>query len=91
MIKYRPHKGLLDESMKESKEFDTINKMYEYILLSWNNRGFGELFTKEDLSVGENLGADERIGWKETRYICTKRMGNEIYKTPQCIGMCSVE
>lgn len=91
MIKYRPHKGLLDEAMKETKSFDTVNEMYEHILSDWNNQGFGELFAKDDLSIGEDFGADERIGWKETRYICTKRMRDEVYDTPQCIGMCSIE
>ena len=32
MIKYRPHKGLLSESINEEKEFDTIDQMYDFIL-----------------------------------------------------------
>lgn len=31
MIKFRPHKRLLSESMKEFKEFETIEEMKKYI------------------------------------------------------------
>lgn len=86
MIKYRPHRGLLEESMAEAMEFDTVDDMYGYIV---SNSG-GKLFGKEDLCISENLGADKRIRWAETRYVCTKRMGEQIYKSPQCIGMCSL-
>lgn len=34
---------------------------------------------------------DERTGWKDTRYVCVKRMGNEVYAVPQCIGMCATK
>lgn len=36
MVKYRPHKGILSESMDEAKEFDTIDHMYDFILSDWN-------------------------------------------------------
>ena len=49
------------------------------------------LFDKSDLSVTKDLGKDNRIDWKETRYVCVRRMGDDICKTPQCIGMCSIE
>lgn len=90
MIKYRPHKGLLDESMTNMREFNNLDEMYDYIISNWNNSGI-KLFDKEDLSISKDLGADMRIGWKETRYVCAKRMGSQIYEHPQCIGMCSIE
>lgn len=89
MIKYRPNRGTLRDSMEEEKEFASIDEMFEHIILCWNNHG--TLFTKDNLSISNNIGKDHRIEWKETRYICTNRMGNEIYQTPQCIGMCSLE
>lgn len=91
MIKYRPHKGELDEAMENSRTFNTLEEMYRYIVSDWNSQGFGVLFKEEDLSITENMGNDTRIDWKENRYVCTKRMGTEIYETPQCIGMCSME
>lgn len=88
MIKYRPHRETLDEAMKEEKIFNSIEDMYNHIVSEWNS---GNLFSKDDLIISDDLGKDERIDWKETRYVCTKRMGDEIYDVPQCIGMCSIE
>ena len=90
MIKYRPNRSTLEEAMANAKEFDNLDKMYDYIIADWNNSDV-KLFDKEDLSVSKDLGADRRIGWKETRYVCVKRMGSQIYEHPQCIGMCSIE
>lgn len=91
IIKYRPHKGTLQEAMSKYKEFATLDEMYEHIVSNQNGSDTGMLFSKEDLSVGENLGSDDRIGWKETRYVCTSRFGNKKYPVPICIGMCSME
>ena len=76
--------------MKEVKEFNTIDEMYDYILSVWNS-GRLPTFQKEDLSVSEDSFIDERIDWKECRYVCTKRFGENVYNVPQCIGYCSIE
>lgn len=89
MIKYRPHRSTLREAMKEAKEFETVDEMYDYIVSNWNRDK--ELIAKENLSIGEKLGKDPRIDWKETRYVLINRIGDEIYDEPQCIGMCSIE
>ncbi|HLX55270.1 MAG TPA: hypothetical protein VKR58_15105 [Aquella sp.] len=34
MIKYREHRGSLEESLKTSKEFNNIKELFEYILFS---------------------------------------------------------
>ena len=89
MIKYRPHRGSLDESMKEEKIFNTIDEMKDHIISEWK---MGEVpFSKEDIIIDDDHGKNRRIPWKETRYVCVKRMGKIIYDTPQCIGMCSIE
>ena len=90
MIKYRPHRAHLDESMELAKEFDTLDQMYDYIVTEWNAVE-NNLFDKSDLSISKESYKDDRIDWKETRYVCTRRMGEDIYDTPQCIGMCSIE
>ena len=36
--------------------------------------------------IGEILGNDDRIGWKNVRHVCVKRLGKEIYEVPQGIG-----
>lgn len=86
VIKYRPHRRFLDESMAEAQTFSSIDKMFDYIVSQ--NPG---LFSKEDLSVGSNWGKDQRIDWSETRYVCTRRFGDEEFCFPQCIGFCSME
>lgn len=86
MIKFRPHRGGLAESMSEMKIFNLKEEMLNAIVTNWN--GF---ISYEDLSISEDYGKDIRIDWKETRYVCTKRMGNKLYNIPQCIGMCSIE
>lgn len=86
MIKFRPHKGSLAESMSEMKIFDSEEDMFNAIVADWNGT-----ISYEDLSVTENLGKDNRIDWKETRHVCAKQIGSEVYDTPQCIGMCSIE
>ena len=89
MTKYRPHRGTLDAAMLESREFDSIESMFKYIVEDWNS--VIESFNISDLSLTDDNGKDNRIDWKETRYICTRRIGTENYKVPQCIGMCSIE
>ena len=90
MIKYRPHRAYLDESMELAKEFDSLDQMYDYIVKEWNAIE-NNLFFFFFLSVSKDSYKDDRIDWKETRYVCTRRMGKDLYDTPQCIGMCSIE
>lgn len=87
MIKYRPHRGSLQSSMEKMQVFNTIEEMFDYIV---NTDSFHAI-DKEDLSITEDLGKDDRIDWIETRYILTKRYGAEEFEYPQCIGMCSIE
>ena len=90
MIIFRPHKGSLSEAMKYAKEFNNEQEMKEYIATDW--QGY---FSVEDIVIGENIGDDERIGWKNVHYVGSKRFGDEdniaLYGTPQCVGMCSTE
>jgi hypothetical protein len=90
-IIYRPHRGgTVFDSLEEAKEFDSIQEMKEYIVKQWDN-----YFLVEDIVIiGKPLN-DNRINWKDVRYVCSKRFGNEDniakYGTPQCIGYCATE
>lgn len=86
MIIYRPHRGSLKEAMVLRKIFKTEAEMFEYI--SSQNDGFVNV---EDLSIGEILGDDTRIGWKDCRYVLTSRYGKERFAVPQVIGTCSYQ
>ena len=92
MIKYRPHRGGLAEAMAEAKEFDTIEEMKEHVWHTWNdwvvNRQC-ELFDIDDIVIGDIIGDDDRIGWKNVRHICVRRFGDQMFfEHPQCIGWC---
>lgn len=84
MIIYRPHKGSLFDSMKERKEFRTEYEMMQYIVAQWK----GQL-SITDIVIKKESTNDERIGWKDSAYVCAKRLGAEKYDVPQCIGICA--
>ena len=89
MVMYRPHRGSLNDAMAEMRSFDSIEEMFHYIVEEW--KVWGDPFSIGDLVLTYDYGKDERIDWKECRYVCTRRMGEEKFRTPQCIGMCSIE
>ena len=88
MIIYRPHRGSLREAMLEAREFENEELMKEHIVKHWNG-----LIYMEDIVIDDITIDDDRNGWKDTRYVCTRRMGNEdyikLYGKPQCIGHCA--
>lgn len=85
MIKFRFHRGNLIRSMETYREYADIGKMLIDIAKDSNG-----LFKASDVVISESYGEDERIGWNSWRYVCTTRIGNEKYDTPQCIGMCDL-
>lgn len=92
MIKYRPHRGSLEDAMKEAREFETYEDMKWHILREHSIGGIIRPFDLDDIVIGDVHGDDDRIGWKNVRYVCVKRYGSDdymkLYGCPQCIGMC---
>lgn len=86
MIIYRPNRGTLKEAMELRKVFKTEAEMFEYISIQ-----NGGAVSVEDLSIGEILGDDPRIGWKDCRYVLTSRYGKEHFTVPQAIGTYSYQ
>jgi hypothetical protein len=86
-VRYRPHRGSLEDSISLAKTFDSPSEMFDHIIKEW-----GGLIDKEDLSIGkEDWGPDPRIDWPNCHYVVTKRCGETTYDIPQCIGMCCYE
>lgn len=93
---YRPHRGGLDEAMKEKKVFDSFEEMQRYV-----SKQFPKWFKVRpcEIVAGRHPINDERIGWKDSDYICIdsyenindkdgyKRYFGGGYNNPQCIGM----
>jgi hypothetical protein len=86
MIIYRPHRGGLVESMKESEIFDDEDQLKNHIIKKWEG-----LISFEDIVINDDSVNDERIGWKDSRYVCTKRIGDKKFVHPQCIGQCATD
>jgi len=74
--------------MIQSKVFNSELEMKEYIVELWDS-----LFTIDDIVLSDETFDESRIGWKDTKYVCIKSLGDKdyikLYNTPQCIGMCS--
>jgi hypothetical protein len=90
-ILYRPHKGSLEDSMQELCEFSSVPEMTKHIVQDWRDAFGNGVISSEDIVVNEtDMGADPRIGWRNTHYVCAKRIGKETCSVPQCIGMCCI-
>jgi hypothetical protein len=62
VIKYRDHRGGLDESLKTYQEFETMDQVREYVTkLLWP---FYVDVTKENFHSEFYCNEDKRIGWK---------------------------
>jgi hypothetical protein len=69
MIKYRPHRGGLQESMAEMQEFGTVDEMKQHVADDVKTIPGGESVTADDVSWSEDYGEDPRIGWEHWRYV----------------------
>lgn len=78
--------------MREVREFSNVDEMKRYIADSWNRDWETPLFDESDIVIEKDGFYDDRNGWRPTKYVCVKRMGDEDYMekfgTPQCIGYC---
>lgn len=86
MIIFRPHRGSLADALSEAKEFNSEEEMKQYIVDDW--QGY---FSFDDIVIDDKSINDDRIGWVDTRYVCTKRFGDKVNDIPQCIGMCATD
>lgn len=87
MILYRPQRGSFKEAMNLVREFPDIETMKKHIVQENTDEKLGPALSVEDVVIGDETMFDSRNGWN-TQYVCTKRYYGEIFKIPQCIGMC---
>ncbi len=92
MIKYRPQRGTLEESVSLCKEFVDVADMLKYIANEAAGPDKEHCFSPEDIVIGESHGEDKRIGWKSWRYVYTARYLDKNYtsrhESMPCIGIC---
>ncbi len=89
---FRPQRGVLGEAMNEAQEFPNVRAMKKFIVKDWNEgwKGEGDLFTVDEIVIDDTYTVnDKRIGWEDTMQVCIKRLGKDVYRIPQCIGMCA--
>jgi len=79
--------------MEESREFETVEGMKQYIVEQHASLFNEPPFTFDDIVIREESVEDPRIGWKDTRCVCVKRfLSKDFIKmcgAPQCIGFCA--
>lgn len=91
MIIYRPHRGSLQDAMAEARVFANEGEMKHWIAED-SAKTFGKtLFSVDDIVIDIDAIVDSRNGWNDTRYVCIKRYGGEVYAVPQCIGLCATD
>ena len=90
MLIYRPHRGSLEDAMAEAKTFNSFDEIKEYVANEWNSIWGWNILNPNDIVLDFEAYDDDRIGWKDVRHLCVKRLGNEDYmkkyNCPQCIG-----
>lgn len=95
MIVYRPHRGSLEDAMKEVKTFDNWYQMTHYIANNWNFAVGKKVIDSDDIVMDDKSVNDDRVGWKDVHMVLATRIGNdnfmEKYGNPQCIGYCTYD
>lgn len=72
MVYYRPHRSSLADAMRESKEFESIESMLNYICNEHNSHIDWFQITPEEIHIHE-YGNDYRVGWRNCFIICFER------------------
>lgn len=95
MIIYRPHRGSLEDAMKEAEAFNNWYQMTQYIASKWNLAVGQKVISPDDIVMDTEPIDDKHTGWKDVHMVLVTRVGNENfiekYKNPQCIGYCTCD
>lgn len=89
---YRPAMELLDDALKKTVEFKSVEQMKEYLVTESAKQLNGvSQFEVNDIVIDSKTFTDTRCGWLDTSYVCVKRFGKQQYDVPQCIGFCCTQ
>lgn len=72
-VYYRPHRGSLESSMRESKEFKSIKDMLNDICTDHNSCVNWFQITPDEIYISQYIHGDERVGWKNCFACCFER------------------
>lgn len=72
MVMYRPHRGGLAEAMLESKEFNTVEDMLDWICIEHNYKVPWFQITPGEIHISD-YGDDERVKWHNCFICCFEK------------------
>ena len=88
-VRFRPHRGTLAEAMKLAQDFADLDQMGEFVAKG---------YLQADLTIGDidvvildDPIFDRRIGWVDCRSVCIKRIGQDEFDPPRCVGFCATQ
>lgn len=70
MIIHRPHRGGLNESMKEARQFTSLGECINTLIQEHNNSHSFQVTENDIYLIPYGLNGDDRIGWKDVFMIC---------------------
>lgn len=71
MIIFRPHRGTLNASMKEKRQFKSLQQMLEYLVYDHNKTIDFFKITSTDLNISlYSSNGDERVKWHDLFAVC---------------------
>jgi hypothetical protein len=79
MIRYRDHRGSLDESIKTQQLFKDVGQMLSSIAI-WHYVATGERVLSRE--IGEREFIDDRISWNKCHHVLVNGY---------CVGFCNIE
>ncbi len=82
-VLYRPHRGGLEEAMKEVRAFDTVEEIIKFEEGRWSKMSPG---CRAEIEEADST-MDERIGWL-TKYILIR---NDARNEKFVGGMCDID
>lgn len=86
MLMYRPCRETYEESLKDVAMFESVETMF-YQIYEGDEFSVREVISKSILSIGDPIGDDDQIGWKDVKPVFLNLPGEE----QKCIGYCTME
>ena len=83
---YRPCRETYEESLKDVAMFESVETMF-YQIYDGDEFSVREVISKSILSLGDPIGDDDQIGWKDVKPVFLNLPGEE----QKCIGYCTME
>lgn len=72
-IIFRPHRGRLEDAMREAREYNSITEMLKEICNEYNYRVPWFTITPEELYIEKQKSDDERVDWHNMFYLIYER------------------